>query len=814
MNDLRFAIRLLFRQPLFVLVASATLALGIGANVAIFSVINAVLLRPLPYPDAERLIVVRERSVEFENGSVSYPNYLDWREQNRSFVDLALVRRENFNVSGGAAVPMSPERISGAVLTANTLRILGVNPIHGRDLRESDDVPKAAKVVLIGEKLWRTRFGADGGLIGRRLNVDGVEREVIGIVPETMQFPRLAQLYVPLADGRAEEGTLSRGNHPGFSALGRLKRGVSLAQASADLDGIASALEKQYPDSNTGRRINALTLLDSTVGTYRHSLVLMLGAVGCVLLIACANVANLQLARASGRVKELAVRAALGAGRWEIARQAFIESLVVAALGAIAGVLLAGWCLDSIRWLSPGTVMRFQETRIDWPALGYTAAIAIFTSVAVGLWPALRTALNPNLAAALHTGGSRGSSDGPATRRVRSGLVIAQVALALILLAGAGLTLKSFWRAQQAPLGFDPTSILTMSIEIPEARYEKRESVAGFYAQLLERVAALPGVTSAAIGNNIPFDENEWDSSFHLTGTPVPPPGKEPSAEVNMISTDYFKTMGMRLIRGRNFGAEDAAGQPKSVIIDELFVRRHFPEVDPIGKQIDDNTGFAKDVPPMTIIGVVPRTRNEAPGEGIEANQLPQIYYAATQRPQNGNTLLVRTSLSDPFTLVEAIKREVRALDSDQPVASIATMAQNIGNSLAARRLTMSMLGAFAALALLLACVGLYGVMALNVTQRTRELGIRLALGAERRDVFRLVLRQGVTLVAIGLGAGLLGALGVARVFSGLLYAVDALDFSAYAIAGVALLGVAFFACWIPARRATRVDPVIALRAE
>lgn len=817
MNDLRFAIRQLFKNPAFTIIASIALALGIGANAAIFSVVNAVLLRPLPYPDPDRLIVVRERTSVFESGSVSYPNFLDWREAQQSFTDIGLARRDNYNLStpkGGA----EPGQVGGARVTWNFVSIMGLKPILGRDFAETDDRPGSAKVVVISERLWQKRFGGAPSVIGEKLIVDTVPREIIGIVPETLRYPRNTDVLLPLAEMRAEPGVLRRDNHPGFSSIARLKPGIPLPRANAELDNIARNLEKKYPETNTSRRITTQPLLEAAVGNYRHSLSLLLAAVGCVLLIACANVANLQLARALARSKELAVRAALGASRWRLARQLLTESSILALVGGALGVILAIWSLDAILALSPSKVPRFQETRIDLHALAFTAIAALGSGLLVGVWPAWRISRTASLTNALHEAGMRGGSDGAGRQRARAILVVTQVALAVILLAGAGLTMKSFWRAQQEPLGFEPRGILTMTISLPRARYGKPDKVAAFNAQLLDRIRSLPGVEAAAIGVNVPFDETEWDSSFHLTGTPEAKPGTEPSAEINVVSPDYFRVVGMPIIRGRAFGPEDTAGRPRSIIIDETFAKRYFPNVDPIGQHIDDNQteeGDPKKVPPLTVVGVVPRTRNEAPGEeNIEKLKFPQMHFCAAQFPQEQNSLLVKVSSGDPLALAAAIKKEVQTLDPDQPVATISTMEKNIDASLVARRLTMTLLGVFSGLALLLASVGLYGVMALSVTQRTRELGIRMALGAARKDVFRLVLGHGVILISLGIGLGLIGAIAASRALRSILYGVGALDVSALAIAIAFLAVVALLACWLPARRATLVDPIEALRTE
>jgi len=813
-QEIRLAVRMLAKQPGFSVVAILTLGLGIGANTAIFSVVNALLLRPLPYPESDRLVLLRERSLEFENGAVGYLNYLDWREGQRSLTDIALLRRESCNVSGKTD-DLEPMRVPSGRVTANFLTIVGVRPILGRDFRDADDVPGCKKVALISAPFWKRRFNGSPAAIGQEILIDGVPREIIGVLPPNVRIPRLAEIFLPLDDLRAAKEMLERGNHPGFSALGRLKPGVTLAQATADLNNICKELERRYPENNTGRRINAQILLQSAVSEYRHGVFLLLGAVMCVLLIACANVANLQLSRALARIREMAIRAALGASRGQLARHLFIDSALLAAVGAAAGVLLSVWSLDAIKAIAPADVPRFQETRIDLPVLVFTAVIAIFSGLLVALWPALRISREASLTLALHESGSRGSSDGVTRQRTRSALVITQVALALVLLAAAGLTLKSFWRAQNAPLGFDPGDTLTLTIALPKARYDSDPKMTAFYSELLERVRTLPGVEGAALGSNVPFDDTEWDSNFHIVGTPPAPHGSEPAAEINLITPDYFRVTRMPVLRGRGFQESDRVGRAGVAIIDETFAARYFPGKDPIGAQLDNNWSEEKDPPPLTIVGVVPRTRNDAPGENnMEKLNLVQLYLSQAQNPSRQSTLMVRVKSGDPRALLPQIKRELRELDPQQAVSSISTMEKDIAKSLGTRRMIMSLLSTFALLALLLAAIGLYGVMALTVTQRTRELGIRLALGAGRADVLRLVLGQGAALVAAGLTIGLVGALMAGRVLIGILYGVGAIDFFALAMAMASLGGVALVACWLPAMRATRVDPVVALRSE
>ena len=819
LKDLRFALRRLFKQPGFAFIAVLVLALGIGANTAIFSVVNAVLLRPLPYPHSEQLVLLRERLLGpsgFESGSVSYMNYLDWRSAQKSFTDLALARTEGVSLSASDGTS-PPEAIRAGRITANYLSLLQVPPLIGRDFVEGDDVPGATKVALISERVWRKQFGALPIAIGQRLNIDGVPREIIGVVSERVRFPRNCDVFLPLADLRADHDFLSRGNHEAFSCLGRLKSGATLKQAIAELDAIAADLSRQYPDSNTGRQVSAKLLLEYSVGQYRYLLCVLLAAVACVLLIACANVANLQLARGLARRKELAVRAALGASRWDLARQVLVESGVVALLGGICAMLIAVWSLDAIRSLVPPNVPRFQETNIDGLVPGATIIISVFTGLLVGMWPALRVSNTASVAVELHEDGARGSS-GAQRQRARAILVIAQVALAVLLLAASGLTLKSFWRSQQVPLGFNPRGVLTMSIALPPSRYDSPEKIARFYDQLVEKVRRLPGVSAAAVCNNAPFDHHEWDSSFHITGTPPDPHGQEPISEMAIVSPDYFRALGMAILRGRDFGPEDVSGRSGTVVIDELAAQKFFPGTDPIGKQIDDPVTISdnnQNGVPLTIIGIVPHTRNAAPGEKEDARNLPMMYFSASQFPNVEQNLIVSAKAGlNPHSFVSPIKEQVATLDRDQSVSEIATMDENIDDSLASQRLTMTLLGVFAGLALILASIGLYGVMALIVSQRTRELGIRFALGASRGDVLRLVLGQGAVLVGIGLAAGLLGAFVASRALGSVLYNVAPLDPAALISALLTLSLVALIACFVPARRASRVDPIEALRTE
>ena len=812
-QDLRFAWRVLAKSPGYTCIAVAVLALGIGANTAVFSVIDAVLLRPLSYPQSDRLMVISERMPLFAAASVSYSNYMDWRAGQHSFNDLSLLRRDSYNVSFPSGGGTPPERLKGAEATANFLTVFGLHPTLGRAFTDAEDTPGGPKAVMLGDALWRRRFNADRAAVGQRIMVDGESREIVGIVPPEVTFPRAAELFIPLGDMRKDPAITQRGNHPGFRAMGRLRPGITPIQAERDLDIIAAELERRYPDSNTGRRINVQSLLKYSVGDYSQSLYLLLGAVACVLLIACANVANLQLARSSARQKELAVRAALGARRGRLMRQMLTESAVLGVLGGALALLLALWAMDAIIALSPAKAPRFHETHLDLAALAFTTVVAIGTGLLVGVWPAWRVSGMAAMATALHEGSARGGSGGAAQQRTRALLVVAQVALAMVLLACAGLTLKSFWRAQSEPLGFQRDGLLLMSISLPPAKYPD-EKIAPFYTQLLDRLRVLPGVTNVALGNNLPFNESEWDSDFHITGTPPNQPGKEPEAQINFVSSGYFKTMGIPLLQGRDFDGRDLPGQPRSVIIDDLFARTWFPGQDPIGKHIDDNQTLAKDPPPMTVIGVVGRVAHDAPGSDPNIARMGLINFCALQCNQNEVVLLVRVASGDPLRLADPVRTVVLAIDPELPVADISTMDANISASLAPRRLTMVLLGTFAVLALVLASVGLYGVMALSVTQRTRELGIRLALGAQRSAVMSLVMRQGALLVGLGLVIGLAGALASGRLLASFLTGVGGSDPATLGIVALVLAAAALLACWLPALRATRVDPMVALRNE
>jgi putative ABC transport system permease protein len=809
MNDLRYALRMLWKSPAFSVIAIATLALGIGANTAIFSVVDAVLLRPFPYPEPDRLYQLSETRPGLGELSVAYPNYLDWRAAQHTFEDLSVYRRDDFNLTGSG----EPETLHGAFVTASYFKVIGLAPKLGRVFSESDDRSGGANVVVLSEALWRTRFGADPRIIGRVLTLNFISYEVIGVMPAELTSPRNIDLYAPFGYFAQRPYLTQRDSHPGLFGIGRLKKGMSIGQAQADFGVICQGLEKQYPDSNAGNGVKFTQLLENAVGEYRETLWLLLGAVGFVLLIACANLASLQLARAAGRRKEIAVRAALGASRGRLLSQLFCESVLLAAIGGALGLLLAVWGVDAIRALSPKDIPRFQQVRVDGVVLAFAALVSLASGLLFGLFPAWKISRG-DLNSALQEAG-RGGTSGPGRQRSQALLVIGQVALACVLLTGAGLLLKSFAALQSVRLGFQPNHLLTMQIKLPGSKYRGNPNgpaeMAAFYRQLLEGIAGLPDVRAVALSDNPPFTNvGGGESSFAVTGRPDPRPGEEAFAETQLVSTDYFKTMGMELRRGRAFNAGDTLDSPKAVIIDEAFAKKFFPGQDPIGQQIND---IARDHPrtQFTIVGVVATVRHA----DLAASQpkLVQAYYSAAQYPTLQTTLLVR-SAGDPLALARAVRNAVLAIDSTQPVFDVRSMDDRLAESLATRRLSVILVALFSGLALVLAALGLYGTLAYAVAQRRREIGIRLALGAQRAAVFRLILRRGMSLVGIGLGVGLAAALVFGRLLANLLYGVGARDPLTLSIVVLVLAAAALLACFLPARRATQVDPMIALRAE
>ena len=802
-QDLRYALRGLRKHRAFTAVAVITLALGIGANTAIFTVINTVLLKPLPYENPDQLVVVTE-TVSDRPFGVSYQNFVDWRNQNTVFENVAAVRqRESFNLTGAG----ESERLQGRLVSANFLSTLGIKPIRGRDFFAEDDQPSATPVAIISHALWQRRFGADENIIGRQLTLNNQPFTVIGITPPNFSYGADADLTVPI--GLSAERFKLRGKDPGIIAFARLKQGTSIGTANAELNTIAARLEQQYPDTNTGRRVRIESLRESVVGDIRPTLLTLLGAVGFVLLISCANVANLLLTRAAGRQREMAIRTALGAGRMRILRQLFTESTVLALAGGVIGLLLAIWGGSLLSSYIPEGIPRISELSVDGRVLAFTIGASLLTSVFFGLAPALQSA-KTNLTEMLKQG-ERNSS--PGHNRAGKLLVISEVALTLVLLVGAGLLVKSFWRLSQVDPGFNPRNVLAMQISI-NARPEEGSRVDNFLTELKQRVKQLPGVQSVSVSNGLPFEGANFPPIV-LEGKPAPAPGQDPNGLLYIVSADYFKTMGIDLVRGRLFSNEDRKDTPQVALIDEVFARQYFPNEDPIGKRFKLNTPDADN---REIIGVV-RHVEHSNLEGRTAN-VAEFYFNFDQTPLatlpryvRRVNLLVRTTV-EPLGLAGPVRNQISAIDKDQAVFNVRSMEQALAESVAARRFSMILLAVFALLALTLAAVGIYGVISYSVAQRTREVGIRMALGAKTIDVLKLVIRDGLKLVLIGVAIGLAGALLLTRLMTTLLFGVTATDAVTYVTVALTLIIVALLACCIPARRATKVDPLIALRFE
>ena len=798
--DLRFALRQLAKTPGFTAVALLTLALGIGANTAIFSVVKSVLLRPFPYPDSDRLVVLWEDELNYEQASIAWPDLVDWQRDNTAFTALAGYRRDDYAFTGRG----EPEMLRGVRASASFFSVVGLPVTIGRVFTADEDKVGAPGLVVLSYGIWQRRFGGEANILGQTLTLNGEPYIVIGVAPPDLLTPTRTDFWTQLARGSDNPGWQNRGNHPGIRGLARIKPGFTFAQAIADLKNISAHIAKDFPDSSTGVAAGGQPLLDNTVGGYRAGLGLLLGAVALVLLIACANLASLLLARSAARETEFAVRAALGASRTRLVRQLLVESLVLALGGAALGLAFAAWARSGIVALSPPGVLRFQQIAIDGGVLAVTCALAIATAVLFGLWPAWKAA-QPDLRASLANGG-RGGSGGPGASRARETLIVAEIALTLVLLVGAGLLLRSFAQMQAANLGFEGRGVLTARVALPQKNYPNDEARLAFNTGVLERLATLPGVARADLANGTPLDNN-WETSYHVPGTADAPPGQNPLAEMNVVSDGYFKTLGIPLRRGRTFGPEDTLTGPPVAIIDQALADRAWPGADPIGKQIE--LGGNKDKP-ATVVGVVPTLK--VYGYATEP-KLVQAYLSARQDVPQNYVLLIHAT-NDPAALTNAVRRAVLDVDPNQPIWDARTLGDRIGSTFATPRLYTFLLAIFAGLALGLAAVGIYGVLAYQVSRRTREFGIRLALGALASQVTALVLRRGLRLLALGLVLGFLGALALGKILGTLLYRTSAFD--AGVLGGVAglLATIALLACWIPARRAARVDPLVALRAD
>jgi predicted permease len=800
-QDLRYGARMLLRRHGFTLIAVFTLALGVGANTAIFSVVNSVLLRPLPYPNAGRLMTIWEDH-RARNGPVnewtSPPGFEDWRDQAKSFDHVVAFQGWQPTLTGQG----DPEQLVGAQVSHDTFAMLGVTPALGRSFSPEEDRRGVESVVIISHGLWRRRFGADPSLVGKKISLNGESLMVIGVMPAGFNFPIIAGADIwrtiqPAFGPRCQRGCIT------VRVMARLKPDATEAQARAELNSIAARVERQFPDTNTKVGATLVPLHEFLVGPVKTRMQALLVAVGFVLLIACANVANLLLARSATREKEIAIRASLGAGRWRIARQLLSESLLLAVIGGAMGLLLAYWLVDLLVSFSPQGTPRLDEIGIDRRVLGYTTAVTILTGLLFGaapVWQLFKVDLNQSL-----RDGGKGLHVARSGRRALSALVVAETALALTLLVGAGLLMRSFIRLQRVDPGFNPRNLLAAVVTLPQAGYPERNQIAPFYTKLLERIRTLPGVRSAAAVSSLPLAGADSDAGFLIEGRPAPQPDQQPVAWVSSVSQDYFRTMGMRLVAGREFTERDDENSPKVVIISEATARRNFPNEDPVGKRIGNGRpdGWRE------IVGITADVKHF----GLTQDARASMFFPDRQRPSRQMFIVARTG-ADPLSLSSALRGAVAATDKNLAVSNISAMDEVTAQSIGQERFTLLLLGLFSALALSLAVAGIYGVMSYAVAQRTHEIGVRVALGAQTRDVLKLVVTQGMALVSAGVGIGLASSLALTGFMRGLLFGVSAADPMTFAGVAALLALVALVACYVPARRASKVDPMIALRCE
>ncbi|HEY3040206.1 MAG TPA: ABC transporter permease [Pyrinomonadaceae bacterium] len=808
-QDIRYGIRMLFKAPSFSIVATIALALGIGANTAIFSVVNAVLLRPLPFSNSEQLMNVWETDPTrgYQRGTASYPNFVDWREQSHVFEHMASYHTNDFIMTGRG----ESTRLQGAVVNADLLPLLGVAPAIGRGFLPDEDKPgERGRVVLLSQQLFQKRFNSDPNVVNQSMVLDGKTYTIVGVMPSAFQFPiqnEPVELWTTVAVDREgkEPITEERGAHY-MNVIARLKPGVSKEQAQAEMTAISARLEQQYPDKNLHKSTKVEPTLEALVGDIRPALLILLGAVGCVLLIACANVANLLLARAMVRHKEMAIRSALGASRMRVVRQLLTESVLLSLAGGTLGLFLAVWWSDLLVALGKQNIPRALQVGLDWRVLGFTLLVSLLTGVIFGLVPAIHSS-KTELTESLKEG-ARGSGEGARRNRIRGVLVVSELAIAVVLLVGAGLLIQSLWRLRNVSPGFESQNLLTFVVGIPDVKYptEKQDQ---FYRDLVARIQSLPGVRSAGAVIPLPLSGDLFRISFETEGRPMAK-GDLPSADFFVVSDDYFKTLGVPILKGRIFNQRDGAAAPGVIVVNRSFADKFFPNEDPIGKRIKPGISTTeKKADWREIVGVVGDVRNR----NLSSELRPGYFVPQAQVPFNQMTILVRTT-NDPHTLVTAVQNEVHSMDGELPVFNVKTMDEHISATVAAPRFNTTLLVIFASVALILTIVGLYGVMSYAVAQRTNEIGIRMALGAQTRDVLRLIVSQGFKLILLGLAIGLVGAFALMRVIASLLFGVTAKDPLTFAAVATLLAFVALLACYIPARRATRLDPLRALRYE
>jgi putative ABC transport system permease protein len=818
-QDIKYGVRMLLKNPAISVIVILALALGIGANTAIFSVVNTVLLNPLPYEQADQLVFLNEKSAVLDEMSISYPNFQDWRTQTQSFEKIGVVNYGSYNLTSSGEA----ERIVTGQASADLFAVLRVNPLLGRLYTNDEDQPGGPPVAVLSYALWQRRFGGQASILNQTISLNGKAYTVIGIMPQSFQYPPRVELWVPVGQLSDQASWKNRGNHPGLYGIGRMKPGVTFDQALADMARVAGNLEKQYPDSNTGDGIRLRPLLEIYVSDVRRALWVIFGAVAFVLLIACANIANLLLARASARRKEMAIRSALGAGRWRIARQLLTESILLSLIGGSLGLLLGRLGINLILYMSPDAIPRAAEIKLNWVVLGFTVAVSFITGILFGLVPALQAG-DVDVQETLKDTG-RGSSG---RSWLRSSLVVAEVATTLVLLIGAGLMIRSFYMLQKVNPGFSFDHLTSFSVSLPQKKYTDDQSRTNFYQQLLTNIRALPGVESAAAASGLPLGNNGRQTSFTVDGRPVPSRGEIPLMELCMVTPDYFNAMGIPVLRGRIFTEHDdkshLAGKDlskltenqknvagvNSVVIDEEFARRYWPNEEAVGKRIRLGGSTDGSAPLLEVIGVVGRVKMESLSQD---SKRVQAYLAFNQLPQGAMTVVVKGS-GDPNQLVASARQQVKSLDSEQPIYSPRTMGDIRAESVAPERLNLTLLSLFAGIALVLAIVGIYGVMSYAVTQRTREIGIRMAIGASRTDVFKMILGQGMKLTLLGVGIGLLGAFALTRLMTTMLFGVEPTDVTTFGSIAVLLITIALLACYLPGRRATKVEPTISLRYE
>lgn len=801
-QDVRYGMRVLAKSPVFTTVAVLSLALGIGANTAIFSVVNGLLLQPLPYPDSHRIVHIwhtppQQSFPGMDRFSVSPANYLDWKDQSHTFEQMAAYQDAGFSLRAGD----DPVPVPGAVVSSDFFSVLRSHASQGRTFFPEEEQPGRNQVVVIGHGLWQRAFGANPNLIGQTLTLNSQSFTVIGIMPAGFQFPQEAELWVPLAWDDTERQT--RSIHD-YLVIARLKPNVSLAQAQAEMSTISSRLEQQYPEDNKGWGAVVISLQEDLIGDMRPALLVLFSAVGFVLLIACANVANLMLARGANRQKEIAVRIALGAPRARIVRQLLSESVLLAVLGGLLGLLLAGWGGELLVQLSSGSLPNPGEIGIDKRALGFTLLVSFGAGIVAGLAPALQFSTS-DTSETLKQGTGR-SGGGSAKQRTRKALVISEVALSLILLIGAGLMIRSFWKLQQVDPGFNTSNTLTMSVGLSPTKYPDAHQQVAFFDRVLEQVSALRGVISVGATTTLPLSGGGSTQPFTIEGRPASAVAEQPTARMRYISPDYFRALGIPLRQGRFFSDQDRENGVAVVIISEAMARRFWPGQDPVGRLLTPS--FHLQQGPREIVGVVGDVKAR-----LDADASAMMYVPYKQAPRPYMTIVTRTD-SDSQNFIQAISKAVYRVDTEQALWNVRTMEQVVAASVSGRRFNMTLLIAFAVLALVLAAVGVYGVMNYSVTLRRRELGIRMALGAQTADVLRLVLGQGLMLTLTGVGVGLVGAYGLTRLMASLLYGVAATDWLTFVSVSGVLMAVGVLASYLPARRATKVDPMIALRQE